>query len=149
MSVKHWLQSINLEQYLENLESGGYNTLNQCANLNDETLEGLGITLLGHKKRILAYLPKPDTFSDMEEHLYGNVPMPGDSEPVKPPKKDFDSEVPPPPKAEGHITGASAASSRMYVNTPQASNGEYVNMPAETSVRSDDTPVPLKEILGK
>ncbi len=149
MSVKLWLQSINLEQYLDTLESGGYGTLEQCSRLTDEMLEELGITLLGHKKRILAYLPKPETISDMDEHLYGNVPLPGDSEPVKPPKKDFDSEVPPPPKADGHITGVSSPRDKMYVNTPQASNGEYVNVPPGAAARSDDTPVPLKEILGK
>jgi len=58
MSTEKWLKSIHLQQYIQALVDAGYDSTTQCASLTDAILFDIGVTLLGHRKRILAYLPK-------------------------------------------------------------------------------------------
>ncbi len=77
VELKHWLQSINLDHYLSDFRKAGYTTLEQCEHLSDESLNEIGITLPGHRRRVLAHLPKKEDFKPVEdEHLYGNLPTP-------------------------------------------------------------------------
>ena len=56
--VHHWLSSLNLpKEYEALLLEGGYDTLAKCQQLNDAVLEQIGISLVGHRRRILSHLP--------------------------------------------------------------------------------------------
>ena len=67
--VERWLKDIHLEQYFDILLNNGYTSLRACMSLTDEGLNALGIDLPGHRKRILAHLPKESEC----ENEYGNV----------------------------------------------------------------------------
>ncbi|XP_041669504.1 arf-GAP with Rho-GAP domain, ANK repeat and PH domain-containing protein 1-like isoform X2 [Cheilinus undulatus] len=72
-TVSDWLCMLRLEQYSEAFRSAGLTTLGQCRNLTPDQLEQMGITLPGHRRRILASLNKTlgnvDTKSDTQYHL--------------------------------------------------------------------------------
>ncbi|XP_053542315.1 ankyrin repeat and SAM domain-containing protein 1A isoform X3 [Ictalurus punctatus] len=71
VSLSSWLDSLGLSEYLHNFLQSGYNTLEAVRNLWElEIVNVLKITLLGHRKRIIASLT---------ERLY-------DEPPVKPPR---------------------------------------------------------------
>ena len=129
MSIKHWLQSINLDQYLSDLTRGGYTSIEQCSTLTDEKLQQLGITLAGHKKRMLAYLPRTDDFKVMEDdHLYGNVPLPSETN-----CKD----------------AIKTGTPHTYVNTPAVTSDPIygnVSMPSSTR-KGDSTEVSLHSLI--
>ncbi|XP_070761411.1 arf-GAP with Rho-GAP domain, ANK repeat and PH domain-containing protein 1 isoform X2 [Enoplosus armatus] len=73
VTVWDWLCVLRLEQYSEAFQSAGLATLRQCCNLTPDQLERMGITLPGHRRRILASLNKThgngDTQSDTHSHL--------------------------------------------------------------------------------
>ncbi len=50
--VCKWLKSIQDEQYYDNFIKNGLDTL-ACSTLDDEALQVLGVTLLGHRKALL------------------------------------------------------------------------------------------------
>lgn len=137
MSVKLWLQSINLDQYHSDFVRAGYTTVEQCQALTDENLQEIGITLPGHKKRILAYLPNVDEFRAMDsDHLYGNVPLP----------------LPPsaPEKCVKRASGSVGASAHTYVNTKSVtSDSMHRNVHSSPDSKDKDrTPVSLHTIIG-
>ncbi|XP_060794565.1 ankyrin repeat and SAM domain-containing protein 1A-like isoform X6 [Neoarius graeffei] len=71
VSLSSWLESLGLSEYLHNFLQSGYNTLEAVRNLWElEMVNVLKITLLGHRKRIIASLT---------DRLY-------DEPPVKPPR---------------------------------------------------------------
>ncbi|CAN2388522.1 ArfGAP with RhoGAP domain, partial [Pristimantis euphronides] len=51
--VDQMLTEINLEIYSTQFRALGYRTVSDCAQLNHETLQEMGISLTGHRKRIL------------------------------------------------------------------------------------------------
>jgi len=58
-SLQDWLESIILlPQYLDVLTDNGYDTLQKCTMLTSSDLDRIGISLPGHKKRILSQLAK-------------------------------------------------------------------------------------------
>ncbi|KAL1115801.1 hypothetical protein AAG570_006091 [Ranatra chinensis] len=52
-SVSDWLGSIKMVRYLENFESGGVSSMESVLALNVQELTQLGITLVGHQKKIM------------------------------------------------------------------------------------------------
>ncbi|XP_030237742.1 arf-GAP with Rho-GAP domain, ANK repeat and PH domain-containing protein 1 isoform X2 [Gadus morhua] len=58
VSVWDWLCALRLEQYCDAFQDFGLLTLGQCQSLSLEQLESLGVTLPGHRRRILASLHK-------------------------------------------------------------------------------------------
>lgn len=52
-SVEEWLNSIKMTRYLENFHSGCINTMDAVVNLTVKELTELGITLVGHQKKIM------------------------------------------------------------------------------------------------
>jgi len=60
VSLRHWLESILLPQYLDLLTDSGYDTMRKCAVLTSADLDRIGISLPGHKKRFLSQLAKFD-----------------------------------------------------------------------------------------
>ncbi|XP_029301618.1 arf-GAP with Rho-GAP domain, ANK repeat and PH domain-containing protein 1 isoform X2 [Cottoperca gobio] len=68
-TVWDWLCVLRLEQYSEAFRSAGLATLQQCRNLTPDQLEQMGITLPGHRRRILASLNKTHGNCDTQSHL--------------------------------------------------------------------------------
>ncbi|XP_042326215.1 arf-GAP with Rho-GAP domain, ANK repeat and PH domain-containing protein 2 isoform X2 [Sceloporus undulatus] len=54
--IKDFLVSINLGQYSPNFRDFGYNSLQDCAGINDRVLQQIGISPTGHRRRILKQL---------------------------------------------------------------------------------------------
>ncbi|KAF5284139.1 hypothetical protein FQR65_LT00139 [Abscondita terminalis] len=52
-SVEEWLNSIKMARYLENFHAGGINSMDAVVNLTVKDLTELGITLVGHQKKIM------------------------------------------------------------------------------------------------
>ncbi|CAG9767808.1 unnamed protein product [Ceutorhynchus assimilis] len=52
-SVEEWLNSIKMTRYLENFHLGGVNSMDAVVNLTVKELTELGITLVGHQKKIM------------------------------------------------------------------------------------------------
>lgn len=53
ISVEEWLNSIKMARYLENFHAGGINSMDSVVNLTVKELTDLGITLVGHQKKIM------------------------------------------------------------------------------------------------
>ncbi|XP_023013545.1 ephrin type-B receptor 2 isoform X3 [Leptinotarsa decemlineata] len=51
--VEEWLNSIKMTRYLENFHSGGVTSMDAVVNLTVKELTELGITLVGHQKKIM------------------------------------------------------------------------------------------------
>lgn len=56
IDIKDFLMSINLEQYLSRFQEFGFNTVKDCAGINDGVLHKIGISPTGHRRRILKQL---------------------------------------------------------------------------------------------
>ncbi|XP_058155907.1 arf-GAP with Rho-GAP domain, ANK repeat and PH domain-containing protein 2 isoform X3 [Dasypus novemcinctus] len=56
VDIKDFLMSINLEQYLLHFREFGFNTVKDCASINDSVLHKIGISPTGHRRRILKQL---------------------------------------------------------------------------------------------
>ncbi|XP_061664829.1 arf-GAP with Rho-GAP domain, ANK repeat and PH domain-containing protein 2 isoform X2 [Syngnathoides biaculeatus] len=54
--IEHWLFSLHLSQYVSYFQSGGYRSLEDCADLTDERLRELNVLPTGHRRRILRSL---------------------------------------------------------------------------------------------
>lgn len=72
VDIKDFLMSINLEQYLLHFREFGFNTVKDCAAVNDNVLHKLGISPTGHRRRILKQLQI--ILSKMQDiPIYANV----------------------------------------------------------------------------
>ncbi|XP_053778401.1 arf-GAP with Rho-GAP domain, ANK repeat and PH domain-containing protein 2 isoform X3 [Desmodus rotundus] len=56
VDIKDFLMSINLEQYLSHFREFGFNTVKDCATINDSVLHTIGISPTGHRRRIIKQL---------------------------------------------------------------------------------------------
>ncbi|CAH1777280.1 unnamed protein product [Owenia fusiformis] len=85
-TIEDWLKSFQLERYLSLFKDAGITELKQCIHLTEVDIDKLGITLPGHKKRLLMHLPKLSDLSLDLDHI------------LEPPNKglysgDFDTTV--------------------------------------------------------
>ncbi|KAL6116275.1 arap1 [Pungitius sinensis] len=71
-TVGDWLCVLRLEQYSEAFRTAGLATFRQCRNLTPDQLEQMGITLPGHRRRILASLSKTNGNGNTESHTYSH-----------------------------------------------------------------------------
>ncbi|KAM8902674.1 arf-GAP with Rho-GAP domain, ANK repeat and PH domain-containing protein 1 isoform 2-T2 [Spinachia spinachia] len=116
-TVWDWLCVLRLEQYSEAFRTAGLATFRQCRNLTPDQLERMGITLPGHRRRILASLtktndngnPESDTYSHSVEsqgdqrweeaghakvlHRGRSVPVPEEEKPVVKERERPDGEL--------------------------------------------------------
>ncbi|KAL3880515.1 hypothetical protein ACJMK2_032749 [Sinanodonta woodiana] len=67
--VRAWLESLNLGQYIGQFLEHNIDTLEQCSVLDDQTLQEVGVSLVGHRKRILNHLPTVDEDVYVNENL--------------------------------------------------------------------------------
>ncbi|XP_069390078.1 arf-GAP with Rho-GAP domain, ANK repeat and PH domain-containing protein 1 isoform X2 [Paralichthys olivaceus] len=73
--VWDWLCVLRLEQYSEAFHNAGLATVRQCRNLTPDQLERIGITLPGHRRRILASLNKTHGNRDTQSDTHGQPLM--------------------------------------------------------------------------
>ncbi|ELK33580.1 Arf-GAP with Rho-GAP domain, ANK repeat and PH domain-containing protein 2 [Myotis davidii] len=56
VDIKDFLMSINLEQYVSHFREFGFNTVKDCAAIDDSVLHKIGISPTGHRRRIIKQL---------------------------------------------------------------------------------------------
>ncbi|XP_077145827.1 ephrin type-A receptor 7 isoform X2 [Ranitomeya variabilis] len=67
-SVGEWLEAIKMERYKENFSSAGYNSLEAVAGMTINDVISLGISLVGHQKKIMSSI---QTMRAQMVHLHG------------------------------------------------------------------------------
>uniref|UniRef100_A0A8C5BW90 SAM domain-containing protein n=1 Tax=Gadus morhua TaxID=8049 RepID=A0A8C5BW90_GADMO len=53
-SVSEWLEAIKMERYRDNFTAAGYNSLQSVARMSIEDVMSLGISLVGHQKKVMS-----------------------------------------------------------------------------------------------
>ncbi|XP_062580578.1 arf-GAP with Rho-GAP domain, ANK repeat and PH domain-containing protein 1-like isoform X2 [Saccostrea cucullata] len=74
-TLEEWLSNLDLGQYLPNFQAAGITEISHLFALDDGFLTDVGVSLLGHRKRILEHLPSVSGSSAGEED-YVNCPSP-------------------------------------------------------------------------
>ncbi|XP_015210582.1 ephrin type-A receptor 7 isoform X2 [Lepisosteus oculatus] len=67
-SVGDWLEAIKMERYKDNFTAAGYSSLESVARMTIEDMMSLGITLVGHQKKIMSSI---QTMRAQMLHLHG------------------------------------------------------------------------------
>ncbi|XP_051781619.1 ephrin type-A receptor 7 isoform X3 [Erpetoichthys calabaricus] len=67
-SVGDWLEAIKMERYKDNFTAAGYSSLESVARMTIEDMMSLGITLVGHQKKIVSSI---QTMRAQMLHLHG------------------------------------------------------------------------------
>ncbi|XP_033860705.1 ephrin type-A receptor 7-like [Acipenser ruthenus] len=67
-SVGDWLEAIKMERYNDNFTAAGYSSLESVARMTIEDVLSLGITLVGHQKKIMSSI---QTMRAQMLHLHG------------------------------------------------------------------------------
>ncbi|CAB1342833.1 unnamed protein product, partial [Coregonus sp. 'balchen'] len=67
-SVGEWLEAIKMERYRDNFTAAGYSSLESVARMSIEDVMSLGITLVGHQKKIMSNI---QTMRAQMLHLHG------------------------------------------------------------------------------
>ncbi|XP_068087282.1 ephrin type-A receptor 7 isoform X5 [Hyperolius riggenbachi] len=67
-SVGEWLEAIKMERYKENFSSSGYNSLEAVARMSINDVMSLGISLVGHQKKIMSSI---QTMRAQMLHVHG------------------------------------------------------------------------------
>lgn len=52
-SVDEWLDTIKMGRYKDRFAAGGYLTLGHVMSMNQHDMQRLGVTLMGHQKKIM------------------------------------------------------------------------------------------------
>uniref|UniRef100_A0A669CPA5 Ephrin type-A receptor 7 n=1 Tax=Oreochromis niloticus TaxID=8128 RepID=A0A669CPA5_ORENI len=69
-SVGEWLEAIKMERYRDNFTAAGYSSLESVARMSIEDVMSLGITLVGHQKKIMSSI---QTMRAQMLHLHGTA----------------------------------------------------------------------------
>ncbi|XP_013413383.1 arf-GAP with Rho-GAP domain, ANK repeat and PH domain-containing protein 1 isoform X1 [Lingula anatina] len=156
-SVEAWLKTLNLENYVSTLKAAGFTEISLCHNLDDITLQNIGIQLPGHRKRILSHLPREyvnlsQVSGDVEGHeteaVYSNVPE-TEAPPILPPKKRSFVEDPltapkvvsrpvPQPRHRASSRKSSGSSKKSFLSDEVQSPKETVPEDDEALTKSED-----------
>ncbi|KAM3861378.1 ephrin type-A receptor 7 isoform 1-T1 [Diretmus argenteus] len=67
-SVAEWLDAIKMERYRDNFTAAGYSSLESVARMSIDDVMSLGITLVGHQKKIMSSI---QTMRAQMLHLHG------------------------------------------------------------------------------
>ncbi|XP_014060462.1 ephrin type-A receptor 7 isoform X6 [Salmo salar] len=67
-SVGEWLEAIKMERYRDNFTAAGYSSLDSVARMSIEDVMSLGISLVGHQKKIMSSI---QTMRAQMLHLHG------------------------------------------------------------------------------
>ncbi|KAG5847292.1 hypothetical protein ANANG_G00124480 [Anguilla anguilla] len=60
-TVEEWLEAIKMGQYKEHFSNAGYVTLDSVIYINSSDLGNMGVTLVGHQKKILTSIQSLQT----------------------------------------------------------------------------------------
>ncbi|KAM6946388.1 arf-GAP with Rho-GAP domain, ANK repeat and PH domain-containing protein 1 [Aplochiton taeniatus] len=109
LSVWDWLCVLRLEQYSQAFRQAGLATFWECRGLTSDQLQGMGVTLPGHQRRLLASLHKtahghPDTHAHPPPDTHSYLPSdawPPSQRDVERRKGAEPRERPPVPAGEG------------------------------------------------
>ena len=90
--VQHWLESIGLPQYLNNFLQNGYDDMDSLWDLNHDDLDAIGVTLPGHRKKILHNAAKfsSDVQGDWGTQTSHEEAPPPSQQPVSQPEEGED-----------------------------------------------------------
>uniref|UniRef100_A0A9J7YPK5 Ephrin type-A receptor 7 n=1 Tax=Cyprinus carpio carpio TaxID=630221 RepID=A0A9J7YPK5_CYPCA len=66
--VSEWLEAIKMERYIDNFTAAGYSSLESVARMTIEDVMSLGISLVGHQKKIMSSI---QTMRAQMLHLHG------------------------------------------------------------------------------
>ncbi|XP_016311726.1 ephrin type-A receptor 7 isoform X3 [Sinocyclocheilus anshuiensis] len=66
--VSEWLEAIKMERYVDNFTAAGYSSLESVARMTIEDVMSLGISLVGHQKKIMSSI---QTMRAQMLHLHG------------------------------------------------------------------------------
>jgi hypothetical protein len=166
LTVRHWLESLQLVEYTKILEAAGYIELSKCVSLTDETLIQLGIADSSHRRRMLSHLPSSPPPAH-KPHVYINVPDPRltatesavsvqarhTSSSASQMAEDFNNanthDLPPPAPCNKN------PNAETYVNAPapckpagQSSAGTYLNMDSRVDDSNEDLAAEEESIYG-
>jgi len=64
-SVEGWLISIKMDRYIQNFLNAGFRTMEQVSTITSRDLETLGVSLIGHQKKIM------NSIQTLRTQLYG------------------------------------------------------------------------------
>jgi hypothetical protein len=64
-SVEGWLISIKMDRYIQNFLNAGFRTIEQVSTITSRDLETLGVSLIGHQKKIM------NSIQTLRTQLYG------------------------------------------------------------------------------
>uniref|UniRef100_A0ABI7WDJ8 ArfGAP with RhoGAP domain, ankyrin repeat and PH domain 2 n=1 Tax=Felis catus TaxID=9685 RepID=A0ABI7WDJ8_FELCA len=136
VDIRDFLMSINLEQYLLRFREFGFDTVKDCAAVNDSVLHKIGISPTGHRRRILKQLQI--ILSKMQDiPIYANV--------HKTKKDDETSKVPHVPFSDGSNSvdlsdagGIQAPSPTQWETVTKTLDQNDVSVENSQSLKSDD-----------
>ncbi|XP_030836389.1 arf-GAP with Rho-GAP domain, ANK repeat and PH domain-containing protein 1 isoform X1 [Strongylocentrotus purpuratus] len=115
-SVQEWLQSLHLNQFLNDFLFSGYTDLSKCCHITEADLVRLGITQVGYQKRILSRLPSKADLIVMEfSGQTTNTNGTGPGQPVPSPRKEKKAPV---------------------VKSPSIDKSEYMEITPQTNMSS-------------
>ncbi|UXI15617.1 hypothetical protein NH340_JMT01560 [Sarcoptes scabiei] len=72
-SLQEWLKLLNMDCYLNDLIQQGYRTIDRVTELTWEDLEDVGITKLGHQKKILLAIKKVKTLKSGSDDQINSI----------------------------------------------------------------------------
>eukprot|EP00051_Salpingoeca_urceolata_P015155 m.195076 g.195076 ORF g.195076 m.195076 type:complete len:719 (+) comp18309_c0_seq2:273-2429(+) len=72
-AIRTWLEGLKLERYLEQLLAAGLGSLERLEHLTDADLDAAGITLAGHRTRILKNPPNKRLSQRPQSDAFGDV----------------------------------------------------------------------------
>uniref|UniRef100_A0A8C8XFP0 Arf-GAP with Rho-GAP domain, ANK repeat and PH domain-containing protein 2 n=1 Tax=Panthera leo TaxID=9689 RepID=A0A8C8XFP0_PANLE len=136
VDIRDFLMSINLEQYLLRFREFGFDTVKDCAAVNDSVLHKIGISPTGHRRRILKQLQI--ILSKMQDiPIYANV--------HKTKKDDETSKIPHAPFSDGSNSvdlsdagGIQAPSPTQWETVTKTLDQNDVSVENSQSLKSDD-----------
>lgn len=133
-SITEWLVKLKLDQYVSGFIASGYDEMASIVGLNDQDLDAIGVTLPGHKKRLMMAAKK---LSDVPPVVHRPA------QPTPKPKPRPNSVVSPPQPAKRPVSIAVAPPPRSP-NTQMAATPQRHSLKAAMSVPEEPEPAPAK-----
>ncbi|XP_074160101.1 arf-GAP with Rho-GAP domain, ANK repeat and PH domain-containing protein 1 isoform X3 [Sminthopsis crassicaudata] len=138
LPVTEWLRALHLEQYAGHFEQFGLVWAADCQSLSDGQLLHMGVTMPGHRRRILSGLQR--AYVSAPEEPQGPIPAPaprGPPRPVPAKRHVFRSSPAPAPALPNPATAPEAAPVQALASAPaSASVSVPALVPAPTLVPS-------------
>ena len=66
--IKDWLSEIKMSSYMSHFTAAGYENLSQLGGMMDSDLKEMGVTLVGHRNKMLRRIRNLPISSEQQEH---------------------------------------------------------------------------------